>query len=120
MIIISNIFAGPTSWSDMCPSCCLVEMVLGLYSLIIILFREVLAGGVWWWRWSWACIVSLSSYLERCWLVESDVGDGLGLVQSHYHPYLERCWLVESDVGDVLGLYSLIIILFREVLAGGV
>ena len=30
--------------------------------------------------------------------MKSDVGDGLGPVQPHYHPYLERCWLVESDV----------------------
>ena len=36
--------------------------------------------------------------------MESDVEDGLGHVQSHYHPCLERCWLVESDVGDGLGL----------------
>ena len=36
--------------------------------------------------------------------MESGGGDGLGPVQSHYHPYLGRCWLVESDVGDGLGL----------------
>ena len=35
--------------------------------------------------------------------MESDVGDGLGSIRSHYHPYLERCWLVASDGGDGLG-----------------
>ena len=79
----------------------MLEMVLGLYSLIITLFREVLAGGVGCWRWSWASTASLSSLFRE---VLADVGDGLGLVQPHYHPYLERCWLVESDVGDGLGL----------------